>query len=144
MAVVKEFKAFIARGNVLDLAVAVVIGATFGRIVTAVVDGLIMPLTGVFTGGVDLSHFYVALDGQDYESLAAAQEASAPVLAYGAFIQSVVDFLLVAFVIFLVVRAYNHMNKPAEAAPAAPSEEVLLLREIRDSLARHDSGAGSA
>lgn len=144
MAVVKEFKAFIARGNVLDLAVAVVIGAAFGRIVTAMVDGLIMPLTGVFTGGVDLSHLYVALDGQDYESLAAAQEASAPVLAYGAFIQSVVDFLLVAFVIFLVVRAYNRMNKPEEAAPAAPSEEVLLLREIRDSLARRDSGAGSA
>ena len=136
MGMVSEFKAFIARGNVLDLAVAVVIGAAFGRIVTALVDGMIMPLVGLVVGGVDFSQLYVALDGKAYASLAAAQEAAAPVLTYGAFLQTVVDFLVVAFVIFLVVKAYNHMNKPAEAAPAAPSEEVLLLREIRDALKR--------
>ena len=136
MGMVGEFKAFIARGNVLDLAVAVVIGAAFGKIVTALVDGMIMPVVGLAMGGVDFAQLYVALDGQAYTSLAAAQEAAAPVITYGAFIQTIVDFLVVAFVIFLVVKAYNRMNKPAEAAPAAPSEEILLLREIRDSLKR--------
>ena len=136
MGMVGEFKAFIARGNVLDLAVAVVIGAAFGKIVTALVDGMIMPVVGLAMGGVDFAQLYVALDGQAYASLAAAQEAAAPVVTYGAFIQTIVDFLVVAFVIFLVVKAYNRMNKPAEAAPAAPSEEILLLREIRDSLKR--------
>ena len=136
MGMVSEFKAFIARGNVLDLAVAVVIGAAFGKIVTALVDGMIMPVVGLAMGKVDFSQLYVALDGRTYASLAAAQEAAAPVVTYGAFIQTIVDFLVIAFVIFLVVRAYNRMNKPAEAAPAAPSEEILLLREIRDSLKR--------
>ena len=136
MGMVSEFKAFIARGNVLDLAVAVVIGAAFGKIVTALVDGMVMPLVGLAMGGVDFSQLYVALDGQAYASLAAAQEAAAPVLTYGAFIQTIVDFLVIAFVIFLVIKAYNRMNKPAEAAPAAPSEDILLLREIRDSLKR--------
>ena len=136
MGMASEFKAFIARGNVLDLAVAVVIGAAFGKIVTALVDGMIMPVVGLAMGGVDFSQLYVALDGEAYASLAAAQEAAAPVLTYGAFLQTIVDFLVIAFVIFLVVRAYNRMNKPAEAAPAAPSEEILLLREIRDSLKR--------
>ena len=136
MGMVSEFKAFIARGNVLDLAVAVVIGAAFGKIVTALVDGMIMPVVGLAMGKVDFSQLYVALDGRTYASLAAAQEAAAPVVTYGAFIQTIVDFLVIAFVIFLVVRAYNRMNKPAVAAPAAPSEEILLLREIRDSLKR--------
>ena len=136
MGMVSEFKAFIARGNVLDLAVAVVIGAAFGKIVTALVDGMIMPVVGLAMGKVDFSQLYVALDGRTYASLAAAQEAAAPVVTYGAFIQTIVDFLVIAFVIFLVVKAYNRMNKPAEAAPAAPSEEILLLREIRDSLKR--------
>ena len=136
MSMVSEFKAFIARGNVLDLAVAVIIAAAFGKIVTALVDGIIMPIVGLVVGGVDFSQLFVALDGNDYANLAAAQEAAAPVLTYGAFLQTIVDFLVVAFVIFLVVRAYNRMNKPAEAAPAAPSEEILLLREIRDSLKR--------
>ena len=136
MGMVSEFKAFIARGNVLDLAVAVVIDAAFGKIVTALVDGMIMPVVGLAMGKVDFSQLYVALDGRTYASLAAAQEAAAPVVTYGAFIQTIVDFLVIAFVIFLVVKAYNRMNKPAEAATAAPSEEILLLREIRDSLKR--------
>lgn len=136
MGMASEFKAFIARGNVLELAVAVVIGAAFGRIVTALVDGMIMPVAGLALGRVDFSQLFVALDGGDYATLAAAQEAAAPVVTYGAFIQTIVDFAVVAFVIFLVVKAYNRMNKPAEAAPAAPSEEILLLREIRDSLKR--------
>ena len=136
MGMASEFKAFIARGNVLDLAVAVVIGAAFGKIVTALVDGLIMPVVGMAMGRVDFSQLFVSQDGRDYATLAAAQEAAAPVVTYGAFLQTIVDFVVIAFVIFLVVRAYNRMNKPAEAKAAAPTEEVLLLREIRDSLKR--------
>ncbi|KGM57381.1 hypothetical protein N799_08050 [Lysobacter arseniciresistens ZS79] len=136
MSLVSEFKAFINRGNVLDLAVAVVIGAAFGKIVTAMVDGIIMPVVGMAMGGVDFSQLFVALDGNDYANLAAAQAAAAPVITYGAFIQTIIDFLLIAFVIFLVIKAYNRMNPPPEAVAAAPAEEVLLLREIRDSLKR--------
>ena len=134
MSMVDEFKAFIARGNVLDLAVAVVIGAAFGKIVTALVDGIIMPMVGMAMGGVDFSQLFVSLDGNDYATLAAAQEAAAPVITYGAFIQTIIDFILIAFVIFLVVRSYNRMHPPKDGTPAPPSEDILLLREIRDSL----------
>jgi large conductance mechanosensitive channel len=136
MGMLGEFKAFIARGNVLDLAIAVVIGAAFGKIVTALVDGILMPVVGLAMGGVDFSQLHVSLDGNTYESLAAAQAAAAPVVTYGAFLQTIVDFLVIAFVVFLVVRAWNRLRAPAEAATAAPSEEVLLLRDIRDSLKR--------
>lgn len=136
MSMISEFKAFIARGNVLDLAVAVIIAAAFGKIVTALVDGIIMPIVGMATGGVDFSQLFFALDGGDYANLAAARAAAAPVITYGAFVQAIVDFLLIALVIFLIVKAYNSMKKKADAAPAAPAEEVLLLREIRDSLKR--------
>lgn len=136
MSMVSEFKAFIARGNVLDLAVAVIIAAAFGKIVTALVDGIIMPIVGMAMGGVDFSQLFFALDGGDYANLAAAQAAAAPVITYGAFIQTIIDFLLIAFVIFMIIKAYNRMIKKEEAAPAAPAEEVLLLREIRDSLKR--------
>ena len=136
MGMLGEFKAFIARGNVLDLAIAVVIGAAFGRIVTALVDGILMPVVGLAMGGVDFSQLHVSLDGTAYESLAAAQAAAAPVITYGAFLQTLIDFLVIAFVIFLVVRAWNRMRVPEAVAPAAPSEEVLLLRDIRDSLKR--------
>ncbi len=136
MSMVSEFKAFIARGNVLDLAVAVIIAAAFGKIVTALVDGIIMPVVGMAMGGVDFSQLFVALDGGDYANLAAAQAAAAPVITYGAFIQTIIDFLLIAFVIFLIIKAYNNMNKKQDAAPAKPTEDVLLLREIRDSLKR--------
>ena len=136
MGMLEGFKAFIARGNVLDLAIAVVIGAAFGKIVTALVDGMLMPVVGLAMGGVDFSQLHVALDGNRYETLAAAQAAAAPVIAYGAFLQTVLDFLVIAFVVFLVVRAWNRVHAPAEASPAPPSEEVLLLRDIRDSLKR--------
>ena len=136
MSMVSEFKAFIARGNVLDLAVAVIIAAAFGKIVTALVDGIIMPIVGMAMGGVDFSQLFFALDGNDYANLAAAQEAAAPVITYGAFIQTIIDFLRIAFVIFMIIKAYNRMIKKEEAAPAAPAEEILLLREIRNSLKR--------
>ena len=134
MSMVDEFKAFIARGNVLDLAVAVVIGAAFGKIVTALVDGIIMPMVGMAMGGVDFSQLFVSLDGNEYATLAAAQEAAAPVITYGAFIQTIIDFVLIAFVIFLIVRSYNRMHPPKADTLAPPSEDILLLREIRDSL----------
>jgi large conductance mechanosensitive channel len=135
MGMVSEFREFIAKGNVLDLAVAVVIGAAFGRIVTALVDGIIMPLVGIALGGVSVSDWKWVVSPATFD--AAGRETAAEVaVAYGVFLQAIVDFLIVAFVIFLVVKAYNRLRRPAEAAPAAPTEEVLLLREIRDSLKR--------
>lgn len=132
MGIIGEFKTFIARGNVLDLATAVVIGAAFSRIVTALVDGIVMPLIGWMTGGVSVSDWKYVLTPATVD--AAGAEAAEVAIQYGAFIQTVIDFLLIGFVIFLIVRSYNHMRVPAEAAPVAPPEEVMLLREIRDSL----------
>lgn len=133
MGMISEFKEFIAKGNVLDLAVGVVIGAAFGKIVSGLVDGIIMPLISMLTGGVDVSGWKHVINpaqiGADGKEIAAEVA-----IKYGDFIQAIINFLIVAFVIFLVVKAYNRMRKPAEAAPAGPSEEVLLLRDIRDSL----------
>ena len=133
MGMIGEFKAFVSRGNVVDLAIAVVIGAAFGKIITALVDGIIMPVVGMAMGGTDFSQLFVALDGNDYANLAAAQAAAAPVVTYGAFIQTLIDFVLIAFVIFMLLKAYNRMHKPVAVEVATP-EDVLLLREIRDSL----------
>ena len=134
MGMVAEFKEFIARGNVVDLAVAVVIGAAFGKIVTALVDGIIMPLVGVAMGGVSVSDWKYVVSPATVD--AAGAEVAEVAIAYGAFIQTVIDFLLIAFVIFLFLRAYNRLRKKEEEAPAPaePAEEVVLLREIRDSL----------
>ena len=133
----KEFKAFVMRGNVLDLAVAVIIGAAFGKIITSFVKDVLMPPVGMALGGVNFGDLFKALDGKVYESLAAAQEAGAPVIAYGSFLQTVIDFILIALAIFMVVKAYNASQKKEEAAPApppAPSAEETLLGEIRDLL----------
>src|SRR5699024_8551258 len=113
----------------------------FGKITTALVDGIVMPVVGMALGRVDFSQLFISLDGNDYATLAEAQEAAAPVVTYGAFIQTVLDFVLIAFVIFLMLKAYNRLKKqqeeaPVEDKPAEPSEEVVLLREIRDSLKR--------
>ena len=131
MGMVSEFREFIAKGNVLDLAVGVVIGAAFGKIVSALVDGIIMPIVGMLTGGVSVSDwkYVITPAAADAAGKAATPESA---IAYGMFLQALVDFLIVAFVIFLVIKAYNRMRKPA--ADAAPAEEVLLLREIRDAL----------
>ena len=135
MGMVSEFREFIAKGNVLDLAVAVVIGAAFGRIVTALVDGIVMPVVSLATGGVSVDDWKLVVTPAQVD--AAGKEIAAEVaIRYGTFLQSVIDFLIVAFVIFLVIKAYNRIRRPDEAAPAAPAEEVLLLREIRDSLKR--------
>jgi large conductance mechanosensitive channel len=119
--VLKEFRAFIARGNVIDLAVAVVIGAAFGKIVTSLVEGIIMPPIGRLTGGIDFSSLFIVLDSAKGVpvSLADAKAKGIPVIAYGQFINDVLNFLIIAFVIFLIVKWYNRIK--AEPAPATPT-----------------------
>jgi large conductance mechanosensitive channel len=131
MGMVSEFKEFISRGSVVDLAVGVVIGAAFGKIVTALVDGNIMPLIGVATGGVSVSDLKYVLKPETVD--AAGKKVAETAVQYGMFIQTLVDFLIIALVIFMLLKAYNRMRGGAPAA-AAPPEDVLLLREIRDSL----------
>jgi large conductance mechanosensitive channel len=133
----KEFKEFIARGSVFDLAVGIVIGAAFGAIVKSFVDDLLMPILGIFTGGLDFTNLFVALDGGNYATLAAAQEAGAATLNYGLFINAVINFVIVAFALFLISRQVNRMQEPeAPAPPPGPSAEEALLMEIRDLLAQ--------
>lgn len=115
----KDFKAFIMRGNVLDLAVAVIIGAAFGAIVTSLVNDIVMPPIGLLLSGVDFKDLFFALNGQSYPTLAAAKAAAAPVIAYGIFLNALINFLIVAFVIFLVVRMANRLQKPEPAAAPA-------------------------
>jgi large conductance mechanosensitive channel len=117
----KDFKAFVMKGNVLDLAVAVVIGAAFGAIVTSMVNDIVMPPIGLILGKVDFKDLFVSLNGQAYPTLAAAKTAGAPVLAYGAFLNTVINFLIVAFAIFVVVRMATKLQRTPEAAPAAPT-----------------------
>ena len=136
----KEFGDFIKRGNVIDLAVAVVIGGAFSNIVTSLVNHIIMPVISLATGGIDFTNLFVSLNGESYATLAEAEAAGASVLAYGSFIQAVINFLIIAFVIFMVVKAMNKMmnlkKKKEETKEEAPakSDEVVLLEEIRDLL----------
>lgn len=138
----QEFKAFIARGNVLDLAVAVVIGAAFGAIVTALTDDLIMPLIAAATGGVDFSHYFIALGSMPAtytgapDDYAALKKAGVPLLGFGKFLSAIINFLIISAVIFLLVRTINKVVKPADAAPAGPTPSEVLLAEIRDQLKR--------
>jgi large conductance mechanosensitive channel len=136
--VFKEFKTFIARGNVLDLAVAVIIGAAFGRIVTSLTEDVIMPVIGKIFGGLDFSGYFLRMGPANYagslSDYAALKKAGVPLLGYGAFITQAANFVIVAFIIFLIVRAVNKLlPKPTAAAPAEPAD-VTLLREIRDEL----------
>ncbi len=135
-----EFRKFIARGNVMDMAVGIIMGAAFTAIVTSMVGDLLMPVIGVITGGVDFSDKFFVLDGGSYATLAAAKEAGAPAIAYGAFANAVINFLIVAFVIFLLVKAVNKLKEAAEDPKAKdappPSKDIVLLTEIRDLLAK--------
>jgi large conductance mechanosensitive channel len=136
----KEFREFIQRGNVIDLAVAVIIGAAFNAIVKSLVDDIIMPPIGWLFGGVDFSNLYINLSGGVYESMAAAQEAGAATINYGVFINTVINFLIVAFAIFIMIRKINMLKREKAAreeeppAPPEPSNEEKLLAEIRDLL----------
>ncbi len=137
MSMMSEFKDFAMRGNVIDMAVGIVIGAAFGKIVSSFVNDILMPPIGKLLGGVDFTQLFINLGDGNFSSLAAAQEAGAPTLNYGNFIQTTLDFIIIAFAIFLVIKAMNSMKKKEEAPPAQPpkpSAEVLLLQEIRDAL----------
>ena len=142
MAILEEFKTFIARGNVLDLAVGVIIGGAFGKIVTSLTESVIMPVVGFVTGGVDFTRYFVRLgaipatfkgDPQDYAQL---KTAGVPMIGYGEFITQAVNFIIVAFIIFLIVKAANSVIRKNDEKPAAPKgpSEVELLIEIRDAL----------
>ena len=122
----KDFKAFVMKGNVLDLAVAVIIGVAFGAIVTSLVNDIIMPPIGMILGGMDFKELFLVLNGKSYATLAAAKAAGAPVIAYGLFLNAVTNFLIIAFVIFLVVRAASKLQRAPEAAPDNQGLPVLL------------------
>lgn len=126
----KEFKEFIARGNVVDLAVAVVIGAAFGKIVTSLVSDVVMPPIGLLLGGVDFSNLFINLSGTSYPSLEAAKAAGAPTINYGVFLNTVLDFLIVALAIYLMVRTINRFKRPQEAAAPETKECPECLSEI--------------
>ncbi len=117
----KDFKEFVMRGNVLDLAVAVIIGAAFGAIVTSMVNDIVMPPIGLLLGHIDFKDLFISLSGQSYPTLAAAKAAGAPVIAYGAFLNTVINFLIVAFVIFIAVRQAARLQRKPAPAPAAPT-----------------------
>jgi large conductance mechanosensitive channel len=143
----KEFKEFALRGNVVDMAVGIIIGAAFSTIVKSLVDDIIMPPIGVITGGMDFSNMFVALNGEHYDSLAQARQAGAPTMNFGLFINSVISFTIVAFVLFMVVKAMNQLRRKQEEEPATeppPSREVELLQEIRDALVKNDSSCPRA
>jgi large conductance mechanosensitive channel len=135
LGLIKEFKEFAARGNVIDLAVGVIIGAAFGKIVSSLVNDIVMPPIGLVLGKVDFSNMYVSLSGQSYPTLDAAIKAGAPVIKFGLFINTVIEFLIIAFVVFLMVKQINKLKKEEKKAEAAlPTQEVQLLTEIRDVL----------
>ena len=137
MGFIKEFKEFAMKGNVMDMAVGVIIGGAFGKIVTSLVNDVLMPLISTVTGGISFTDLFVNLsDDTKYKTLAEAQEAGASVFAYGAFIQKILDFIIIAFCIFMMIKAMNKLKKkeePAPEAPKGPTQEELLA-EIRDLL----------
>mgnify|MGYP000967668418 CR=1 FL=1 len=142
----KEFREFIARGNAMDLAVGIIIGAAFTAIVNSLVEDLINPLIGIFTGGVDFSNLFVALSTDSYPTAAAAQAAGVAVFRYGSFITAVINFLIIAWVVFLLVKAINNL-KVATIGPEAPEvggpTQEELLADIRDLLKREADGRAS-
>ena len=138
MSIASEFREFAVKGNAMDLAVGVIIGAAFGKIVESIVNDLIMPVVGALFGGFDFSNLFVALgtvpEGVPM-TLAAVKEAGVPVFAYGNFVTILLNFIILAFIVFMIVKQLNRLKKaPPPAAPAAPPEDIVLLREIRDSL----------
>jgi large conductance mechanosensitive channel len=137
MGIASEFKEFAVKGNVMDLAVGVIIGAAFGKIVESLVTDVIMPVIGRMTGGLDFSNYFIAL--RDIppgipQTLEAVKKAGIPVLAWGNFITIVLNFVILAFIVFLIVKQVNRMRRKDDEAPKPPPEEIVLLREIRDQL----------
>lgn len=129
----KEFKDFIMTGNVIDFAVAVIMAGALGAVIKGFVDNIAMPFIGYFAGGMDFANLHYVMGDTQYESMAAAKEAGAAVIAYGAWINTIISLIIIGFVMFLIVKAYNKTKKPVEDAPAGPSD-IDLLTEIRDAL----------
>ena len=137
MGMLGEFKKFAMRGNVLDLAIGIILGASFGSIVNSLVNDILMPPLGLITGEMDFSNRFIDLSGQDYATLGAAREAGAPVIAYGSFLNAVISFLFVAFAVFLLIKGMNQLRRQQEQAPEetpVPPRQETLLEEIRDLL----------
>ena len=130
----KEFRDFAMRGNVIDLAVGIIIGAAFTGVVNSLVNDIIMPPIGFVMNGIDFSNFFVVLKGDDYASLKAAKDAGAVTVNYGVFLNAVINFMIVAFAVFLLVKQVNRFRKQAPAEPPAPTTSEKLLMEIRDAL----------
>ncbi len=127
---IKEFKEFISKGNVMDLAVGVIIGGAFGKIVTSLVNDVIMPIIGILTGGINFADRFINLSGTEYATIAAAEEAGAAILKYGAFIQNIIDFLIIAFVIVIVIKQINRFKREEEPAPATTKECPFCKSEV--------------
>ena len=137
MSIVSEFKEFAVKGNAMDLAVGVIIGAAFAKIVDSIVKDLIMPLVGAVFGGFDFSNLFIALDAVPpgtVMTLEGMSEANVPVFAYGNFLTILLNFIILAFIVFIIVKQINRLKKEAPPAPAVTPEDIVLLREIRDSL----------
>ncbi len=134
---IKEFKEFIARGSVIDLAVGIIMGTAFTAVVNSAVGDLVMPVIGAIMAGVDFSDYFVSLNGEHYATLKAAKDAGAPVISYGQFFNVVINFMIVSFVVFILVKNVNRLRKQVEKAPDGPVEppaDIALLTEIRDLL----------
>lgn len=133
----KEFREFIERGNVIEFAVAFILGLAFNAIVKSLVNDMIMPVVGLITGGADFTNRFIVLGSGSFDTLAAAQEAGVATLNYGVFINTVIEFIIIAFVLFMMVRTYNRFRRKQEEAPAEPAvppRQEVLLEEIRDAL----------
>ena len=140
MQMIKEFKDFVMRGNVVDMAVGIIIGVAFGKVVSSLVADVIMPPIGMILGGVDFSNLFIDLSGAGHATMAAAEASGAPLIKYGVFINVVLDFMIVAFAIFMVIKVLNKLKKKEEEKPTEPpkpSAEEKLLTEIRDLLAKN-------
>ena len=136
---INEFKAFLVKGNVMDMAVGFMFGAAFSTVVKSLVNNIVMPPVGLLMGKVDFSSLYIALDGKHYSSLKVAEGASAPLIKYGVFINDVIGFIILGFVIFMMIKAVNKLQakeEEKEAESPKKSDEVVLLEQIRDSLAK--------
>ncbi|MEO5691845.1 MAG: large conductance mechanosensitive channel protein MscL [Usitatibacter sp.] len=135
MSIASEFREFAVKGNVIDLAIGVIVGAAFGKIVESMVNDMIMPIVGRFTGGLDFSNYFIALAAIPAgvpQTLEAVKKAGVPVIAWGNFANIVINFAILAFIVFMMVKQFNKLKR--EAPPAATPEDIVLLREIRDSL----------
>lgn len=139
MGFIKDFKGFLLKGDIVTIAVAFIIATALKVVVSSLVDDVIMPIASVFTGGVDFTTKFVALNGESYATLEAARAAEAAVITYGNFIQAIINFIIIGLVVFMLMKMYEKTKKKAEAVPAGPTKEEVLLAEIRDELKKRNA-----